>query len=402
MPNFKYEVIDAKGAISKGIIEAGSVADATKMLRADGKFVASMKQDTGTSIFNRNFGSPKLKTKDLLMICRQLSSLLGAGITIIRALDMLYQQIGSRRGKDVIGSIYEGIQSGKTLSEAFRDQKKALPDIMISMIAAGEESGRLDEVMARLAIHFEKESKLKNKVAAAMIYPAILAFVTFAVTIGLMVFVVPKLGDTLRDMNAELPKITQVVMSMSQTLIKFWYVFAILGISVVLLFRAFTRSEKGGIIWDRIKLKIPILGKATKATASARFTRTMSTLLRSGINVLESMEITSRTLGNRFLEKKLYDSRNDIRKGSSISRSIRGISEFPPMIYAMTAIGEESGTLDAILDKAADYFEEEADAATAKLTAAMEPIMIIIMAVVVFLVIAAVGSPILSMSGSIM
>ncbi|MDD3959712.1 MAG: type II secretion system F family protein [Clostridiaceae bacterium] len=402
MPNFKYEVVDAQGRMTKGIIEAASVADATKMLRADGKFVSSLAQDTGASILNKSIGSPKLKVKDLLMICRQLSSLLGAGITIIRALDMLYQQMTSRKAKDVIGSIYEGIQAGKTLSEAFRDQKKALPDIMISMIAAGEESGRLDEVMSRLATHFEKEAKLKNKVAAAMIYPAILAFVTFAITIGLMVFVVPQFAKTLEQMDTKLPAITQVVMGMSNTLVNYWYIFVALIVALVLFFRSFKKSEKGGLMWDRFKLKVPILGKSVKATASARFTRTMSTLLRSGINVLESMEITSRTLGNRFLEKKLYESRNDIRKGSSISRSIRGISEFPPMIYAMTAIGEESGTLDAILDKAADYFEEEADAATTKLTAAMEPVMIIIMAVVVFLVVGACGAPILSMTAGIM
>ncbi len=402
MPNFKYEVVDAQGRMTKGIIEAASVADATKMLRADGKFVSSLAQDTGASILNKSIGSPKLKVKDLLMICRQLSSLLGAGITIIRALDMLYQQMTSRKAKDVIGSIYEGIQAGKTLSEAFRDQKKALPDIMISMIAAGEESGRLDEVMSRLATHFEKEAKLKNKVAAAMIYPAILAFVTFAITIGLMVFVVPQFAKTLEQMDTKLPAITQVVMGMSNTLVNYWYIFVALIVALVLFFRSFKKSEKGGLMWDRFKLKVPVLGKSVKATASARFTRTMSTLLRSGINVLESMEITSRTLGNRFLEKKLYESRNDIRKGSSISRSIRGISEFPPMIYAMTAIGEESGTLDAILDKAADYFEEEADAATTKLTAAMEPVMIIIMAVVVFLVVGACGAPILSMTAGIM
>ena len=402
MPNFKYEVVDAQGRMTKGIIEAASVADATKMLRADGKFVSSLAQDTGASILNKSIGSPKLKVKDLLMICRQLSSLLGAGITIIRALGMLYQQMPSRKAKDVIGSIYEGIQAGKTLSEAFRDQKKALPDIMISMIAAGEESGRLEEVMSRLETQFEKEAKLKNKVAAAMIYPAILAFVTFAITIGLMVFVVPQFAKTLEQMDTKLPAITQVVMGMSNTLVNYWYIFVALIVALVLFFRSFKKSEKGGMMWDRFKLKVPVLGKSVKATASARFTRTMSTLLRSGINVLESMEITSRTLGNRFLEKKLYESRNDIRKGSSISRSIRGISEFPPMIYAMTAIGEESGTLDAILDKAADYFEEEADAATTKLTAAMEPVMIIIMAVVVFLVVGACGAPILSMTAGIM
>lgn len=402
MPNFKYEVIDGAGRISKGIIEATNVADASKMLRADGRFVSSLAQDTGASVLNMQIGSPKLKTKDLLIICRQLASLLGAGITIIRALDMLYQQMESKKGKAIIGSIYEGIQSGKTLSEAFRDQHKALPDIMISMISAGEESGRLDDVMLRLANHFEKDSKLKNKVAAAMIYPIILGAVTTLITLGLMIFVVPSFAVTLKDLGTELPDITKFVLGISNSLIDFWYIYLAIVFSVVFFLRAYKRSEKGGLNWDRMKLKIPIVGKSVKATASARFTRTMSTLLRSGINVLEAMEITSRTLGNRYLEKKLYESRNEIRKGSSISRSIRGIPEFPAMIYAMTAIGEESGTLDSILDKAADFFEDEADAATSKVTAAMEPLMIIIMAIVIFFVIAACGAPILSMSSSIM
>lgn len=402
MSNFKYEVIDADGKMSKGIIEAASMADASKMLRADGRFISSLAADTGSSVLNMQIGSPRLKVKDLLIICRQLSSLLGAGITIIRALDMLYQQMESKRGKAVIGSIYESIQAGKTLSEAFRDQHKALPDIMVSMVSAGEESGRLDDVMLRLSTHFEKESKMKNKVAAAMVYPMILAFVTFAITIGLMVFVVPNFAITLKDLGAELPAITKLVMSMSDSLIGYWYVYVTFALAIYFFFRSFSRSEKGGLMWDQFKLKMPIVGKSVKATAAARFTRTMSTLLRSGINVLEAMEITSRTLGNKYLQKKLYESRNEIRKGSSISRSIRGIPEFPPMIYAMTAIGEESGTLDSILDKAADFFEEEADAATAKMTAAMEPIMIIIMAVVVLFVVAACGAPILSMSSSIM
>ena len=235
-----------------------------------------------------------------------------------------------------------------------------------------------------------------------MIYPIILAAVTTLITLGLMIFVVPSFAITLKDLGTELPAITQFVLGISDSLIDYWYVYLAIVLSVYFFLRAYKHSEKGGLNWDRMKLKIPIVGKSVKATASARFTRTMSTLLRSGINVLESMEITSRTLGNRYLEKKLYESRNEIRKGSSISRSIRGIPEFPNMIYAMTAIGEESGTLDSILDKAADFFEDEADAATSRVTAAMEPLMIIIMAVVIFFVIAACGAPILSMSSSIM
>ncbi len=402
MPNFKYEVVDAAGRSSKGIIEAATLADASKMLRADGRFIASLEQDSGSSILTMNIGSPKLKTKDLMIITRQLSSLLSAGITVIRSLDMLYQQMESKKAKAVIGSVYESIQSGKTLSEAFREQSKALPTIMISMISAGEESGRLDEVTARLAAHFEKEQKLKNKVGAALVYPIILAVVTFGITIGLMTFVVPKFAVTLNALGGELPGLTKAVMNFSDSLVDFWYIYLAVLLGIIVGFRLWKHSEKGSMTWAKFLLRCPVIGKAQKATAAARFTRTMSTLLRSGISVLDSMEITSHTLGNKYLEAQLFDSRNEIRKGSSVSRSIRGIKEFPPMIYAMTAIGEESGTLDSILDKAADFFEDEADAATAKMTAALEPIMIVIMAGVVLLVVGACGLPVLTMSKNIL
>ena len=402
MPNFKYEVVDAAGRSSKGVIEAATIADASKMLRADGRFIASLEQDTGAGILSMNVGSPKLKTKDLMIITRQLSSLLSAGITVIRSLDMLYQQLESKKAKAVIGSVYESIQAGKTLSEAFREQSKALPTIMVSMISAGEESGRLDEVMSRLAAHFEKEQKLKNKVGAALVYPIILAVVTFGITVGLKTLVVPRFATTLNELGGELPGLTKAVMAFSDSILAFWYIYLGVIIGIIVAFRLFVHSEKGSIKWSRFLLRMPIVGKSQKATAAARFTRTMSTLLRSGISVLDSMEITSHTLGNKYLELQLYESRNEIRKGSSVSRSIRGIKEFPPMIYAMTAIGEESGTLDSILDKAADFFEDEADAATAKMTAAMEPIMIIIMAGVVLLIVGACGLPVLTMTKNIM
>ena len=208
MSNFKYETIDSAGRTAKGVIEASSMDEASKTLRADGKYIALLAPDAGSSFLNMKVGSPKLKTKDLMIICRQLASLLGAGITVIRALDLLYQQMESKKAKAVIGIIYESIQNGKTLTEAFRDQEKALPSIMIYMIAAGEESGRLDDVMLRLAAHFEKDSKLKNKVAAAMVYPVILGIVTLAITLGLMIFIVPQFATTLADMGTELPAIT--------------------------------------------------------------------------------------------------------------------------------------------------------------------------------------------------
>ena len=332
------------------------------------------------------------------MISRQLASLLSAGITVVRSLDMLYQQCETRRSKRCIGEIYEEIQSGRSLSEAFKNQNDVLPTIMTSMIAAGEESGRLDEIMERLAVHFQKEAKLKNKISSALVYPKILAFVTVAIVVGLMTFLVPGIAQTIKDLGGDLPGLTKAIMAISDSFVHFWYVYALVIGGGAFAFNVWKRSEKGHAQWDTMVLRIPIVGKATKMNAAARFTRTVSTLLKSGISVLTAVEITGASLDNVILEKKLADARLEIRKGTSLSKSIKNITEFPPMIYAMTAIGEESGTLDTILDKAADFFEDEADAATAKMTAALEPCMLVVIAIIVGLVVGGIAMPIFSMA----
>ena len=402
MPNFRYQVIDSAGKKSEGIVEAASIGEATRKLKTDGKYISSLTLDRGSGLANMTIGSPMLKSKDLVLISRQLASLLSAGITVVRALDMLYQQLDSKKAKKCIGEVYESVQGGRSLSEAFREQRGVIPNIMISMIAAGEESGRLDEVMERLAEHFQKAQKLKNKVSSAMVYPKILAGLTLAVSVGLLTFLVPKIGDTIKSLGGELPTLTKVLLGMSGSLTKFWYIYLAVLALLIYGFKVWKASDKGGEQWSYLMLKLPVVGKATRMNAAARFTRTVSTLLKSGISVLQSVEITEKSLDNLILEKKLAEARVEIRKGTSLSKSIRGITEFPPMIYAMVSIGEESGTLDAILDKAADFFEDEADSATAKMTAALEPIMIIIMAIIVGLVVGGIAMPIFTMAKWIM
>ena len=402
MPNFRYQVIDAAGKKSEGIIEAASIGEATRKLKTDGKYISSLALDRGAGIANINIGSPMLKNKDLVLITRQLASLLSAGITVVRALDMLYQQLESKKAKKCIGDVYESVQGGRSLSEAFKEQKGVIPNIMISMIAAGEESGRLDEVMERLAEHFQKAAKLKNKISSAMVYPKILAGLTAAVSIGLLTFLVPKIGDTIKSLGGELPALTKALLAISKSLTTWWYIYIAVVALIVYGFKLWKSSDKGAEQWSYLMLKMPIVGKATTMNAAARFTRTVSTLLKSGISVLQSVEITEKSLDNVILEKKLADARTEIRKGASLSKSIRGITEFPPMIYAMVSIGEESGTLDAILDKAADYFEDEADSATAKMTAALEPVMIIILAIIVGTVVGGIAMPIFTMAKWIM
>jgi len=401
MANFKYQVIDAAGKTSSGVIDANSMGEAARKLRADGKFVASLELDKGPGLLNIELGSPKLSTKELVLITRQLSSLLSAGITVIRALDMLYQQVETKKSKKFVGEIYEAIQGGKSMSEALKDQRGIVPNIMISMVSAGEESGRLDEIMSRLAEHFLKAQKLKNKISTAMVYPKMLAFVTAAVSIGLLTFLVPGITQTIADLGGELPALTKAVIAISDSLVGYWYIYIVVVAVLVYSFKLWRNSAKGARIWSQMMLKLPIVGKATTMNAAAQFTRTVSTLLKSGISVLQAVEITEKSLDNVILEEKLAAARLEIRKGNSLSKSIKGITEFPTMIYAMTAIGEESGTLDVILEKAADFFEDEADSATAKMTAALEPLMIIIMAVVVGLIVGAIAIPIFTMASYI-
>lgn len=401
MANFKYQVIDAAGKTSSGVIDANSMSEAARKLRADGKYVASLQLDKGPGLMNMELGSPKLSTKELVLITRQLSSLLSAGITVIRALDMLYQQVETKKSKKFVGEIYESIQGGKSMSEALKDQRGVIPNIMISMVSAGEESGRLDEIMSRLAEHFLKAQKLKNKISTAMVYPKMLAFVTAAVSIGLLTFLVPSITETITDLGGELPGLTKAVIAISDSLVGYWYIYVVVVAVVVYSFKLWKNSAKGARQWSQLMLKMPIVGKATTMNAAAQFTRTVSTLLKSGISVLQAVEITEKSLDNVILEEKLAAARLEIRKGNSLSKSIKPITEFPTMIYAMTAIGEESGTLDTILEKAADFFEDEADSATAKMTAALEPMMIIIMAVVVGLIVGAIAIPIFSMASYI-
>ncbi|MCI1275613.1 MAG: type II secretion system F family protein [Saccharofermentans sp.] len=398
MANYAYQVVDAAGKKSEGVIEAASTSEASRKLKADGKYVAYLSLDKGPGLANLEIGSPKLKTKDLVLISRQLASLLSAGITVVRALDMLYQQVESKKAKKCIGEVYEAVQSGRSLSEAFKEQKGVVPNIMISMISAGEESGRLDEIMERLAEHFQKDAKLKNKISSAMVYPKILAGLTGAVSIGLLTFLVPKIANTIKDLGGDLPALTKGLIALSNSLTHYFYIYIGVIVGIVYIFKMWKSSESGGLQWSKLMLTMPVVGKATKMNAAARFTRTVSTLLKSGISVLTAVEITEKSLDNLILEQKLAEARTEIRKGQSLSKSIRGITEFPPMIYAMVAIGEESGTLDTILNKAADFFEDEADSATSKMTAALEPIMIIIMAIIVGTVVGGIAMPIFTMA----
>jgi type IV pilus assembly protein PilC len=400
MPQFKYQAVTAAGVLTKGIADANGPQDLQTALRGKGLFCMSAEEYTVVDE-QLKASIKKIPTKMLSVFIRQFSTLITSGVTVIKGLDVLYIQAEDKNLKNIIGRIYEGVQRGEQLSEAFRKQKVAFPDILVNMIEAGEASGTLDTVMNRMAAHFEKESKLQNKVKGAMTYPIVLASVAIIVVAVLLVFVLPTFTNMITGAGGEVPFTTSILIGISDVVRNFWYL--IIGIIslAVFLWRSFLRSDKGRLWFDTLKFKIPIVKKSLTMIYCARFCRTMSSLLLSGIQMLSAIEISSRIVGNRLLSDQLLAAREDIKKGITLSMSFKKISALPPMLHSMVSIGEESGMLDSVLDKTAAFYDEESDAAIQRMVGMLEPLMIVVMAIIVGFIVVSIALPMFSMYGAI-
>ena len=396
MPEFRYSVVDSKGQALSGVIEAENQEVCRKIIAQRGLFCLSV---SPVSLASRNisFGSKNIKPKELSVFCRQFSTMLISGISVIKSLDILYNQAPKSNFKDTIKKVYEGVQRGQSLSASLMAQNNAFPDFMINMVEAGEASGTLDRVMERLADHFEKNLKTANKVKNAMMYPIILGVLTVCVVIILMVLVLPVFMEMFETSGVPLPLPTRILLAISNSLTGYWYVYLIVICSVSLIWMNFLKNENGRLKWDRYKTTMPLVGKLNLVVISARFARTMSTMMQSGIPLLKSLEITSRVLGNKYFEKSLVEISEDIRRGIPMSASIKKADIFPVMLSSMISIGEESGTLDDVLYKTAVLYDEESDAAVAKMVGMLEPLMIIIMALVVGFVVISIIVPMFDM-----
>jgi type IV pilus assembly protein PilC len=400
MPQFSYHAVTAAGARVKGITDANSPQDLQLALRAKGLFCTTAEEYKVVDEQSKA-SIKKIPTKPLSVFIRQFATLITSGVTVIKGLDVLYLQAEDKNLKNIIGRIYEGVQRGEQLSEAFRKQKVAFPDILVNMIEAGEASGTLDTVMNRMAGHFEKESKLQNKVKGAMTYPIVLASVAVVVVAVLLVFVLPTFTNMITGAGGEVPFTTKILIGISDIVRNFWYLIIGFGAAAVFLWRSFLRSEKGRLWFDTLKFKIPIIKKSLTMIYCARFCRTMSSLLLSGIQMLAAIEISSRIVGNRLLSDQLLAAREDIKKGITLSMSFKKISVLPPMVHSMVSIGEESGMLDSVLDKTAAFYDEESDAAIQRMVGMLEPLMIVIMAIIVGFIVISIALPMFSMYGAI-
>jgi len=401
MPHYDYTAVDIAGKSVSGSMEAASQQQLIRTIKDKNLYVLSIEDKADKQQKKADAANPKIKTKILAIFCRQFATLINAGVTAVKSLDILYQQTEDKNMKLVLGKIYEGVQKGEALSESFRRQGMAFPELFNNMILAGETSGNLDAVLIRLADHFERENKLNNKIRSSMVYPIILSVVTVVVVIIMLVFVLPTFTDILLSSGAEVPVTTQILINVSDFIKKFWWLLAGMLVIAIIGWRGFTRSDKGRLWWDTKKLGMPVIGKSVKMIYTARFARTLSTLLSSGIQMLPALDITSRVLGNTYLQEKLVTVMEDIRKGVSLSLSLKRVDQFPPMIFNMVNVGEESGLLDDILEKTAAFYDEESESAIQKMVGLIEPALLIVMAVVIGFIVVSIYLPMTSIYNAI-
>ena len=339
----------------------------------------------------------KVKPRDLSVFCRQFVSITQAGVPMKEALQMLSEQTENKWLKRAISEVLLNVEKGNTLADSMRSQPDIFPPMLVNMVEAGEQSGSLEMAFSRMAVHFEKEAKLKATIKKATIYPIILVIAAIGVIAVMLLFVIPIFIDMFADLDIEMPAITMFVMNSSKWMTSHWYVLLAIIVGVVAAYKLIYRTTQGRLTIDRIKMKMPLFGKLTVKTACSQFSRTMSTLLMSGISTIDALETTSKIVNNIHYTNAMLKAREEVMKGVPLSEPLEASGIFPPMVYHMTGIGEETGNVEEMLEKMADYYDEEVEMTTQSVLAAMEPIIILFMALIIGTLVIAVISPIASM-----
>ena len=393
MAQYNYKAMDKNGKAKKGSIEAINLDKAKEKLKSEGLIVQDIKEQGA----GKKGGGKKVKDKDLAVFCKQFSAVLNAGVTIISALEMMSEQLENKTLKRALQEAQAYVQKGGTLADAFKLNPKVFPPIMINMTAAGEMSGNLEICFDRLTTHFETANALHSKVKGAVTYPIVILIVVVAVVAVLLVGVIPQFSQMFDDLGSQLPAATQMLVNLSDFLQHKWYILVIIVAAIVFGLKAFGKTEPGSLMYAKIGIKFPLFGNLTIKAAAATFSRTMATLMASGISLIDAVEQVAKMINNRIIREALLDAKTQIAKGVPLSKPLRDCGIFPPMLPQMTKIGEETGNIEDMMDKVADYYEMEVNDATDALTAAMEPLIIVIMGVVVGGIVMAIYSPMLSM-----
>lgn len=397
MPGFSYVAVDKRGKEKRGSLEAETRERALEQLKAEGLIPVSVREQ-GALNKEIDFSiGKKVKPRDLSVFCRQFVSITQAGVPMKEALQMLSEQTENKWLKRAISEVLLNVEKGNTLADSMRSQPDIFPPMLVNMVEAGEQSGSLEMAFSRMAVHFEKEAKLKATIKKATIYPIILVIAAIGVIAVMLLFVIPIFIDMFAELDIEMPAITMFVMNSSKWMTSHWYVVLGIIVGVVAAYKLIYRTTQGRLTIDRIKMKMPLFGKLTVKTACSQFARTMSTLLMSGISTIDALETTSKIVNNIHYTNAMLNAREEVMKGVPLSEPLEASGIFPPMVYHMTGIGEETGNVEEMLEKMADYYDEEVEMTTQSVLAAMEPIIILFMALIIGTLVIAVIWPIKSM-----
>ena len=397
MPGFSYVAVDKRGKEKRGSLEAETRERALEQLKAEGLIPVSVREQ-GALNKEIDFSiGKKVKPRDLSVFCRQFVSITQAGVPMKEALQMLSEQTENKWLKRAISEVLLNVEKGNTLADSMRSQPDIFPPMLVNMVEAGEQSGSLEMAFSRMAVHFEKEAKLKATIKKATIYPIILVIAAIGVIAVMLLFVIPIFIDMFADLDIEMPALTMFVMNSSKWMTSHWYVLLAIIVGVVVAYKLIYKTTQGRLTIDRIKMKMPLFGKLTVKTACSQFARTMSTLLMSGISTIDALETTSKIVNNIHYTNAMLKAREEVMKGVPLSEPLEASGIFPPMVYHMTGIGEETGNVEEMLEKMADYYDEEVEMTTQSVLAAMEPIIILFMALIIGTLVIAVIWPIASM-----
>ena len=393
MPAYLWKGKNRLGEVQEGIIVSDSKDQASATLKRNGIQVLMVKPQTTAT---KGFG--KVKAKDLAIFTRQFSVMIDAGLPLVQCLEILGAQQQDKGFQRIIEAVRGDVEQGATLQAAMAKHPKAFNDLYVNMVGAGEAGGILDIILQRLSIYIEKAVKLTGKVKGAMTYPIVVITLAIAVVVIIMVKVIPVFSSMYEGMGASLPFPTLVCMGISRVLINYFYIVAIFIFLLVVGFRQYYKTINGRLQLDAFFLKIPVLGDILRKTAVARFCRTLGTLTSSGVPILEGMDITARTSGNMVIQNAILKAKSAVEQGRNIASPLAETKVFPPMVVQMVGVGEATGALDAMLNKVADFYEDEVDNAVSALTALMEPLIIAVLGGIIGFIVVAMYMPIFNMA----
>lgn len=396
METFSYKAIDSEGKSKNGSLDAESKQEAAKKLKDNGLIPTSIEtqkawdKDVNFSIFSKK---KKVTSRDLSVFCRQFASILRAGASVISALEMLAEQTENKGMNEAIKNVQSNVEKGITLSEAMRHEKGIFPDLLINMIEAGEASGSLEISIDRMAMQFEKDAKLKAIVKKAMMYPIVLLCVAAGVMILMLTYVIPQFNDMFDEIGSELPIYTKIIIGISDFIKTKWIILILAIAAIVISYKFYKKTESGRHNLDSLKLKIPIFGILNRKTACARFTRTLGILLQAGMPMMEALEISAKTIDNVIYKDAINKAKNGVALGFKLSSQLKVSGIFPAMVIHMTSIGEETGNLEEMLGNVANYYDEEVEITSQQITSLMEPLIIVVMALIVGVLVLSIYGP---------